>query len=145
MFSRLVLPGWSSSGDLEEDGARRGESHHPGQSWEEGGQPGPRRPRAAGEERPPGAQREPHRAPDTSQRGPSKAPRRWATCSEREALFPSCFLHGVPSFEGFGCHLVAPSSSAEFSGLLRMHTSYYFSPESDSWALGWCWLSISSV
>lgn len=73
---RLVLSGWSSSGVLEEDGSRRGESHHPGQPWEEGRQPGPQWPPTAGEEGPVGAQWEPHWATHTPQRSPTKTPRR---------------------------------------------------------------------
>lgn len=76
---RLLLSGWSSSGRVEEDGARRGESHHPGQSWaQRGGQPWPRpRPPAAGEEGTTGAQRESDRATHTSQWGAAEAPGRW--------------------------------------------------------------------
>ncbi len=76
IFFRFVLSGWSSSGGLEEDGARRGESHHPGQPWAKGRQPRPQQPPTTRQEGPVRTQWESDRATYTPQRSPTKTSRR---------------------------------------------------------------------
>lgn len=71
-FIRLVLSGWNSSGDLEENGERRRESHHPGQSRDEGRQPRPWWSPTTGEEKPSGAQWEPDWTAHTTQWSPAQ-------------------------------------------------------------------------